>query len=316
MDVHVDMKYPSKELRMRIYRGELAILRATAATAALVRHAGQMIEEAFAPYDPRFAHQHLSVAQCVEILTRLKPAFIHHPETQVLLRHVLIEYGSDPEKTYQDVPRLRVAYPSDFLTTGIAYAHHAHRDTWYSAPAGQINWWLPIYEFLPQQGMAFHPQYWDKIVKNDSENFNYYQWNSVGRKNAAKEIGKDTRVQPRAQEPLILEPQICFVLPPGATIVFSGAQLHSTIANATTVARWSIDFRTVDIDDVVGGVGAQIDDSQCTGTSLRDFRRTADFAPMPEEIAARYDDAAGAPGVRVFRPDADAPSDGVPSNVA
>jgi hypothetical protein len=304
MDIHLDMQYPPKESRKRIYQGEILLLLATAATTAFVQHARSMIEEAFAPYDPRHAHEHLSVTQSVEILTKLKPGFIHHPKTQALLRQVLLAYGCEPNSTYQDVPRLRVAYPSNFLTSGIGYAHHPHRDTWYSAPAAQINWWMPIYEFTPQQGMAFHPQYWNQVVKNDSENFNYYQWNAVGRKNAAKEIGKDTRIQPRPQEPLALEPQISFVLPPGATIVFSGAQLHSTIENTTAWARWSVDFRTVDIEDILTHTGAPIDDSQCTGTSLRDFKRMADFAPMPEEIAAGYDDAPGAEGVRVYSPEA------------
>ncbi len=32
------------------------------------------------------------------------------------------------------------------LIGGIAYAFHAHRDTWYSAPMCQINWWIPIFE--------------------------------------------------------------------------------------------------------------------------------------------------------------------------
>lgn len=307
MDVHFDINYSSRDMRSRIYDGDIVILRATAATKALVAHARVLIEEAFAPLDPRHAHDQLSVMECVEILSRLKPHFIHHADTQELLRRVLLEYGCDPEKTYQDVPRLRVAYPSNFLTTGIAYAHHPHRDTWYSAPKSQINWWMPLYQFLPEQGMAFHPQYWDRPVANNSDEFNYYQWNAVGRKNAAQEVGKDTRVQPRPQEPLTLEPQICFVTPPGGTIVFSAAQLHSTIPNTTDWSRWSIDFRTVDIDDVVAHIGAPTGDSRSTGTSLRDFKRMADFAPMPEEIAGSYDDGSAAAGVSVYRPEAVSP---------
>jgi len=303
MDVHVDGGYPSTVMRSKIYRGEIVILSPTAATKALVAHAAALTEAAFAPHDPRLAHKHFTVAECVEILTQLKPHFIHHPETQLLLRDVLGAYGCDPGRTYQDVPRLRVAFPSDFLTAGIAYAHHPHRDTWYSAPKSQINWWLPIYPFLPEQGMAFHPQYWNRKIVNDSEQFNYYRWNAEGRKNAAKETGVDTRYQPRAQEALNLEPQICFVTPPGGTIVFSAAQLHSTIPNVTDTARWSIDFRTVDIGDVAEDIGAPIDDSLCTGTSLRDFKRMADFAPMPEEIAKAFDSGSLSAGVTVFRPD-------------
>jgi hypothetical protein len=110
-------------------------------------------------------------------------------------------------------------------------------------------------------------------------------------------------VQPHAEEPLELEPDVRFVVPPGGIIVFSGAQLHSTVPNITNMVRWSIDFRTVNIDDVVTKCGAPNTDSSSTGTSLRDFLRVTDFAPIPEEIVAAYDDGIPEGGVAVFRPE-------------
>jgi hypothetical protein len=101
-----------------------------------------------------------------------------------------------------------------------------------------------------------------------------------------------------------------FVVPPGGIIVFSGAQLHSTVPNTTNVVRWSIDFRTINIDDVVNKRGAPNTDSASTGTSLRDFLRVADFAPIPEDIIAVYDDGVPVGGVAVFTPDATAASSG------
>ncbi len=50
----------------------------------------------------------------------------------------------------------------DYLTSGIAYAFHPHRDTWYSAPFNQINWWMPVYDIRPDNAMAFHLRYWDR----------------------------------------------------------------------------------------------------------------------------------------------------------
>ena len=69
---------------------------------------------------------------------------------------MLRDFGCDPEKTYFDVPRLRTATRGGYLTTGIAYAFHPHRDTWYSAPFNQINWWMPVYDIEPNNAMAFH----------------------------------------------------------------------------------------------------------------------------------------------------------------
>ena len=44
----------------------------------------------------------------------------------------------------------------------------------------QLNWWLLIYEFSSELGMAFHPDYWTKPVSNGSEQFNDYRYNAVG----------------------------------------------------------------------------------------------------------------------------------------
>jgi hypothetical protein len=240
----------------------------------------------------------------VEILARLKPQFIHDPKTTNLLQALLVEMECDPDRTFQDVPRLRVAYPASYLTTGIAYAHHAHRDTWYSAPPCQLNWWMPIYDFEANQGMAFHPSYWGVETRNSSAGFNYYLWNAHGRKNAAQHVKSDTRVQPQAEETLSLEPNVRLVVPAGGIIVFSAAQLHSTVRNETPLARWSIDFRTVNLDDLADRRGPPTADSASTGTSLRDFRRVMDLKAMPEEIVAMYDNASVSDGVAVFKPDA------------
>jgi hypothetical protein len=285
-----------------IYDGGIIILSPPSEMLALVEHTRGMIADAFAPLDPQRAHEQLPVEQCVEILSKLKPSYIHHPRTKELVRAVLCSFGCSRDKTYQDVPRLRCAFPKNYLTTGIAYAHHPHRDTWYSAPMCQFNWWAPIYEFVAENGMAFHPRYWNLGVKNGSRDFNYYRWNAESRKNAAQHIGRDTRVQPHAEEALELEPEIRFIVPPGGVIVFSGAQLHSTVPNTTDMVRWSIDFRTVNIDDVAGKRGAPNTDSAATGTSLRDFLRITDFAPIPEEIIMAYDDGVPEGGVAVFKP--------------
>src|SRR5690349_12271791 len=248
--VFFDPPKSDEQWRRKIYDGEIIILSPTPEMLAVLEHTRGMVEEAFAPLDPQRVHESLPVEKCVEILAKLKPSYIHHPRTKELIQRALVAFGCSPEQTYQDVPRLRCAFPKDYLTTGIAYAHHPHRDTWYSAPSCQFNWWSSIYEFVPENGMAFHPPYWGRSTKNGSKNYNYYRWNAEGRKNAAQHIGVDTRVQPHAEEPLELEPEVRYIPPPGGVIVFSAAQLHSTVSNTTNKVRWSIDFRTVNIDDV------------------------------------------------------------------
>ena len=168
------------------------------------------------------------------------------------------------------------------------YQFHPHRDTWFSAPHQQLNWWLPVYEIESENSMAFHPQYFDHPVRNSSSGYDYEEWNRTGRQQAAKQVKKETRKQPRPEEPLELEPDVRVVTPPGGTLVFSAAQLHSTVPNTTSRTRFSIDFRTVNLDDLVEGIGAPNIDSECTGTTLGDYLRASDLEPLPEDVIAKY----------------------------
>jgi hypothetical protein len=262
-----------------------------------------MIEDAFAPLDPKIAQYSIPVEEYVRICTPLKPGFIHHPDTKKILQEVVREYGCSQETTYIDVPRLRMVTSDGYLTSGVGYAHHPHRDTWYSAPMMQINWWVPIYDIETEMSMAFHPEYFDKPIKNGSSEFNYYEWNSVGRKDASKHIKTDTRKQPKPEEPLKLDPQVRMVLPAGSVVLFAAAHLHSTVPNTAGRARYSIDFRTVNLDDVKAKRGAKNIDSHCHGTSLRDFMKGADLSRMPEDIVKLYDDVEAPEEAKVFKPE-------------
>jgi hypothetical protein len=280
----------SDELRRKaLYEGHLFVYSPSTASRRLVQLAREMLEEAFAPHDPRSVADHLAMEECAAVLSRLKPVFIHHPECKRLLPRIIAEIGGDMERIYFDVPRMRSAYPTDYLTSGIAYAFHPHRDTWYSAPHCQINWWLPIYPIAPDNSMAFHPRYFSEPVRNNSEIYNYYEWNKRNRAEAAKHVRADTREQPRPQQPLERH-EVRVVCPPGAMILFSGAHLHETVPNTSGVARYSIDFRTVHLDDVLHRTGAENIDSRCSGTTLRDFLRCSDLQGLPEAAIAAYDD--------------------------
>ena len=287
--IFFDSTMNDDERRQHLYNGQLFVFSPCPSAIAFCEFARELIEEAFAPLDPREAQYSLPVEEYVAILAKLKPYFIHHPKSKQFIQGILSELGCDLSKTYFDVPRMRTATHGGYLTSGIAYAFHPHRDTWYSAPSCQLNWWFPIYDIESENAMAFHPRYWSQPVKNGSSGYNYYEWNKENRKNAAQHIKKDTRKQPHAEEPLELEPQLRLVSKVGGIIIFSGAQMHSTVPNTSGRTRFSIDFRTVYIDDVVAVQGAPNIDSACTGTTLRDFLRATDFSQIPENLILPYE---------------------------
>jgi hypothetical protein len=287
--IYLDAKLPDEKRRHRLYGGDLYAFSPGDSATKLAELARELSEAAFAPHDPEIAQESMSPERYVEILAELKPTFIHHPRAKELIAGLLTEVGADIEKTYFDVPRLRTMAHGQYLNAGLAYQFHPHRDTWFSAPYQQLNWWLPVYAIESENSMAFHPQYFDKPIRNSSAGYDYDEWNKTGRKQAATIVKKETRKQPQPEEELELSPDVRVVTPPGGVLVFSAAQLHSTVPNTTSRTRFSIDFRTVNLDDLAEGVAAPNVDSECTGTTLRDFVRASDLEPLPEEIIARYD---------------------------
>ena len=249
--IFFDSQMSDDERRRQLYQGNLFVFSPTKSSLELCGFARKLAGDAFAPFDPRQAQYHFHVEKYVEILAVLKPKFIHDANCKELIRAIFTELGCDTAKTYFDVPRLRTMTHGDYLTAGLAYPFHPHRDTWFSAPPSQLNWWIPVYDIRPDNTMAFLPKYTSRPIRNSSREYNYYKWNNEGRREAAKQIKTETRKQPQAEEPIELEPQTRVVCPVGGVVIFSGAQMHATVPNTSGHTRFSIDFRSVHLDDVV-----------------------------------------------------------------
>ena len=299
--VSTETDFTDDERRRRLYAGEVFCIPPRETVKAFTRYAFDMIAQAFGGHDPLTAHNELSVEEYVEILATLKPRFTHHYKSKQLLRDILLDLGADPSKTYFDVPKLRVVPPSDYLSAGLGYNYTPHRDTWYSAPQCQNNWWTPIAGNSAVTGMQFHPDFWQRPAPNTSNDFDAYEWNRTARRDAAAYVKDDPRPHPRLAEG---RPgtELRVVGEPGSMLSFSGAQLHSTVPNQTGTARLSIDFRTVHIDDLVSQAGPDNVDSQSTGTSVRDYCRADTGESLPDTVIAQYDSNGSSEGVLVFDP--------------
>ena len=299
--IYFDSRLNEDDRRQRLYEGQLFVFSPRPSSVALCEFADELIRQAFGNLSPEKAQYTMPVEEYAAVLSRLKPLFINHPKSKKCIQAIMNEFGCDLNKTYFDVPRMRTSTSDEYLTTGIAYAWHPHRDTWYSAPQCQINWWIPIYGIEANHGLALHPRYWRDPIKNDSRKYNYYKWNKEFRPDASKHVKDDPRPLPRPTEPVELEPQIRPVCPVGGVIMFAGAQLHSTVPNNSGKTRFSIDFRTVQLDDLIQKKGAPNVDSECTGTSIRDFLRTSDLSRIPDEVVALYSDGTETEGDLIYQ---------------
>lgn len=299
--IYFDSDMREKERRQYLYEGQLFVYSRRPSVLALCEFTRELIQEAFGSINPREAQHYLPAEQYVSILARLKPKFVHHPTSKQLLQNVLQDLGCDMEKTYFDVPRLKSVTHGGEQRSGLTLAIHPHRDTWYSAPFCQLNWWLPVYPIGMNSALAFHPRYWNEPVRNGSSKFNHYQWNKYARKAAADDFEEYTQNQPHPEESIEQDPQVRVICPVGGVILFSGAQLHSAVPNTSGKTRFSIDFRTVHLDDVVAKSGAPNVDSAATGTTLRDFMRGTDLARIPDDIITLYDDQPFQDGELIFQ---------------
>ena len=246
-------------------------------------------------------HEHIDPPEMAKILGVWKPRFIHAERSRKLVRAIIQEAGFSAEDTHYDLPKPRTSFPVGHLTTGVAFAFPWHRDVWYSAPAQQINWWLPIFPVRDDNAMSFDLASFDRAVANSSGTFDYYQ-NNASRLTTAAQVARERQARPAA---LNHKPdQELVILPaPGQVLLFSGAQLHASIPNTSGRGRFSVDFRTVNVPDLMAGRGAPLWTSSAPGrpletlsTSPTERFRRADGHRAVRRPAPRCDAGVRCPG--------------------
>ncbi len=278
----VDPDEPASVLRQYIYDGDIVLLTRLSSVRELVDFTREQLIDLFRPWEPEVAHKRIDKVDMARLLGSWKPRFIHAERSRELVCNIVREAGFSDTSTHYDVPKPRTSFPVGHLTTGIAFAFPWHRDVWYSAPAQQINWWLPVLNVRRDNAMRFDPASFGRPVPNTSEDFDYYEINTARLSTASQVQGEH---QPRPSAPgHAPESDLVVVPPPGAVMLFSGAHLHASIPNTSTGARFSVDFRTVDASELRRGRGAPLIDASCTGTSIRDFRRVSDGSAFEESL--------------------------------
>jgi hypothetical protein len=299
VNIVVDPAASGDDLRQQLYAGNLVILTRLRALNDFVEYTRDELTELFSPHDPEHVHEHIDPPEMAKILSAWKPRFIHSDRSKKLVRAVIEEAGFPAEDTHYDLPKPRTSFPVGHLTTGVAFAFPWHRDTWYSAPAQQINWWLPIFPVREDNAMSFDLASFGRAVPNSSDTFDYYQ-NNASRLTTATGVTREVQSRPGAIDH---EPdQELVVLPaPGQVLLFSGAQLHKSIPNTSGRARFSVDFRIVYTPDLMAGRGAPLVDVYCTGTSIRDFVNVADERRYDEETVVKLFGPPPADAMLVFR---------------
>jgi hypothetical protein len=265
----------NETLRRDIYAGTVYRLPPTPASARLVEEALTLLgQELGDGGPPREAQFRLSDDEFFRRAGRLRKALYCDPHCHQAVRELIAGLGFDPRRTAFDPVRLRVVAHRGFENPRAAPVYYAHRDTWYANPQAQITWWIPLHDVGEEETFVFYPDYFDRPVSNNSEEFDHDRWMRDG---WSLKVGwQDPNAGTTALYPAMTGAGdfgrvLTFSCRAGEVVLFAGAHFHQTRPNTTGRTRFSLDFRTVDLDDHARGVGSPNVDNRSTGSALRDF---------------------------------------------
>ncbi len=189
------------------------------------------------------------------------------PPWRDLCRDFLTSQGICLDEFALDRFRLRGVAPGADNIPAAAAAFYAHRDVWYANPQSQINLWVPLHDVSRQNSFGFYPDLFDEPVENDSEGFDYGQFQAGG----GFQSTARTLVHPRWLASDQPAPPYAVELRAGELLLFSAAHLHRSLPNRSGRIRFSLDMRLVHRGDEAAGLGAPNCDNRSRGSVLGDY---------------------------------------------
>lgn len=267
--------------RELVYGGDLLVFEDVGPMAELCALVDALIRDTLDTQDPVGAQVEMEKDDYLARVETLQKRFREHPEARRLFLAALERVGVDLDRTYRDWLYLRVLPSGERYASGRAAKLGFHRDTWSSNVYSQTNWWAPIYPITPGRTLAFYPGYWSRPLKNTSGGWDLEDVR------ARRCAGEPVALVPEPDEPVDIASELRPVISPGDLLRFSGACLHASVPNATGIARFSIEVRTVDAIDAALDRGAPNLDGEAPRVALNWFSHVHDGVPLTEVVRPR-----------------------------
>lgn len=228
------------------------------------------------------AHLKLDRPRLIDLLDGLQRDFSGSKEAARLWRRLFESVGLDSEVTMRDRLVLRFQLPVDaagVTTSGVGAPIGFHRDTWGTNLYAQVNWWAPVYPLAPNRSLAIFPHLWDRVVPNNSAEFDLID--AMQKMRSAIQIRAED-VLPQPVLPVDPGTGVPVLIRPGTVIAFSAQHAHGGLPNRSQLIRVSLEARTLLIADQVAGRGAHNVDGWARWSSPGMFRRVSDGKPLNE----------------------------------
>ncbi len=267
-----------RSLSEQLFGGALLIFKAVPAVYDFCDLVDELAQEVFGGLEPTTAQFDLDEATFSGKVDTLQKTVAKHPGARETFLEALAQVGVDVEQTYWDKLFFRVSPHGSDYTGDNPRALKAHRDTWGSNVYQAVNWWAPIYPLTAERTITFFPSYWDKPVQNSTDIWDL----EVIR--AERRAGEPPSL-PLVPEPLeTAENELRILLEPGDLLAFSGAHLHASVPNTSGAARFSVETRTVNSDDVTANRAAPNVDGRAPRTAWSWFRHTRSGERLSEVV--------------------------------
>lgn len=256
------------DLRREIYAGAIFKSPPTASSLGMISYIRAMLSERIGvPLET--VQQRLDPSDLAERMRILRLEIVKDSVCLDYLRALMAEFGFSPQENAFDPLRLRGVMHNGHLNPALERAYSLHRDTWYANPQSQVNWWIALDDVPEERAFSFYPSFFAKSVRNNSADFDYDAWmNQVGWQSTRSQRDFD---YPRALRPPDAAARQSFSCRAGEVLLFSSAHLHQTNPNTTGLARFSLDFRTVHLDDHREGRGAPNIDNISRPDAMKDY---------------------------------------------
>jgi hypothetical protein len=251
-----------------VFAGDLLVFKSVASLGELVDAAEGLIRDVLGSDGDQVPGR---VAQ-------LQQRFRRDGKTKRLFAAALEYVGVDVERAYWDWLHLRVQPSGDRPVGWDSGSLGCHRDTWSSNVYAQTNWWTPIRSLSAERTIAIYPDYWGQPVANNSASWDL---DAVRAQRRGASQSAPLPPVPEPTEHVDRSAELRIVIEPRDLLCFSGAHLHASVPNTSGETRFSVEVRTVLLDDIVAGRGAPNLDGRAPRVPLEWFRRIPDGAPLP-----------------------------------
>jgi hypothetical protein len=263
----------------RVLAGDLVVYRRVPAMMDLVDLARACIEDAFAGHPPPTAHLELRPGDYLDRCAAMRRAWRRDPRVRAHWAEAFEQVGVRTDRLYYDWFTLRAVPPRQGTGVEGKLQLPPHRDSWGSNVYQQMNWWAPVAPISAAGTLAVYPDFWSRATVNTSATWDLAEL----RRLPASERARYPRLA-ELRETIDESTAVPVVIDPGDVLCFSAQHLHGSRVPAVGQARFNIEARTVNIDDVRVGRAAPNADGAAPHVAWDWFKRITDGRSLADDL--------------------------------